>query len=153
MLLDKFDQSILFHLQNNSRLSNQELADAVGLSPSPCWRRVKRLEDSGVIKGYVALLDQKAVGVPILAYTQISLDDHHPDQIERFDDFIQNSPDVLECCSLSGQYDYLLKIVSASMESYEHFLKNQLLKFTGVRAVNTSFVLSQKKFTTALPLS
>jgi DNA-binding Lrp family transcriptional regulator len=152
MKLDRLDKAILAQLQKSGRLSNNELADAVGLSPSPCWRRVKQLEEQGVIKSYVALLDSKKLGIPILAYAQISLDDHHPDQIERFDRFVQSCPEVLECCSLSGQYDYLLKIVTTSMEHYEIFLKEQLLKLTGVRSVNSSFVLTQKKFTTALPL-
>lgn len=152
MIQDRLDRSILEQLQANARLSNQELAELVGLSPSPCWRRVKRLEEAGVIKGYVALLEPKQVGVPILAYAQISLDDHRTECIEAFDAFVQSSQQILECCSLSGQYDYLLKIVTSSMEDYEAFLAGEMLHLAGVRSVNTSFVLNQKKFTTAMPL-
>ncbi len=153
MALDRHDKLILEELQIDARLSNQELAELVGLSNSPCWRRVKRLEDTGVIKGYVALADQKMLGLPIMAYAHISLDDHHPECTETFDAFVQSSPRILECCSLSGQYDYLLRVVSSSMEDYEVFLSTQLLRLSGVRSVNTSFVLDQKKFTTALPLT
>ncbi|MCG8426092.1 MAG: Lrp/AsnC family transcriptional regulator [Chromatiales bacterium] len=152
MIQDRLDRAILKHLQMNARLSNQELAELVGLSPSPCWRRVKRLEEMGVIKGYVALLEPKQVGTSILAYAQISLEDHRPECIEAFDQFVQSSPQILECCSLSGQYDYLLKIITPSMEAYEAFLAKEMLRLSGVRSVNTSFVLNQKKFTTALPL-
>ncbi len=152
MKLDRLDRAILEQLQKNARLSNQELADLVGLSPSPCWRRVKRLEEIGVIREYVALLEPSQIGVPILAYAQISLDDHRPESVDKFDRFVQSSPQVLECCSLSGQYDYLLKIVCESMEAYETYLSRELLRQTDVRSVNTSFVLNQKKFTTALPI-
>lgn len=152
MNLDKLDLAILKQLQENARLSNNELAEKVGLSASPCWRRVKRLEENGVIRGYVALLEPEYTGTPIQAYAHISLSDHRPDSIEEFDHFVAGCPDILECCSLSGQYDYLLKIVSTSMASYEHFISSQLLHLPGVQSVNTSFVLDQKKYTTALPL-
>jgi len=151
--LDRLDRAILACLQQDARLSNQELADKVGLSPSPCWRRVKRLEEAGIIREYVALLSAPAIGTPILAYAQVSLNDHHPDSTAKFDAFVQASPHILECCAVSGQYDYLLKITCASMEAYELYLSQQLLRQTDVRSVNTSFVLNQKKATTALPLS
>lgn len=153
MNLDKLDLAILKQLQSNARLSNNELAEQVGLSASPCWRRVKRLEEQGVIKGYVALLDPEYTGTPILAYAHISLTDHRPESVLQFDEFVQGCDQILECCSLSGQYDYLLKIVSRSMGEYEHFISSELLHLPGVQSVNTSFVLDQKKYTTALPLA
>ncbi len=153
MELDKFDVLILRALQENARLSNNDLAEKIGLSPSPCWRRVKRLEESGIITGHITLLDPAAVGITILAYAQVSLEDHHPETVIEFDRFIQASPLVLECCSTSGGYDFLLKIVSADMTAYETFLSSELLPLNGVQSVNTSFVLNQKKSTTALPLT
>jgi len=153
MNLDKFDVLILQELQKNARLSNNDLAEKIGLSPSPCWRRVKRLEESGIIAGHITLLNPTAVGIHILAYAQVSLEDHHPETVVEFDRFIQDSPHVLECCSTSGGYDFLLKIVSADMAAYETFLSSELLPLKGVQSVNTSFVLNQKKSTTALPLS
>ncbi len=153
MNLDKVDIAILEQLQHNARLSNNELAEQVGLSPSPCWRRVKRLEEQGIIKGYVALLDGDCTGSPIMAYAHITLHDHRPQSISEFDQFIQCCPQVLECCSLSGQVDYLLKIVSRSMAEYEQFISGELLHLPSVQSVNTSFVLDQKKYTTALPLN
>ncbi len=153
MIRDRHDIQILERLQIDASLSNQELAESVGLSVSPCWRRVKRMEESGVITGYVAMVDHKSLGLPIMAFAHISLDDHHTECTDTFDAFVQATPRVLECCSLSGQYDYLLRIVSSSMEDYERFLSTELLRLSGVRSVNTSFVLNQKKFTTALPLT
>lgn len=150
---DRIDLAILEQLQQNARLSNNELAEKVGLSPSPCWRRVKRLEEQGVITGYVALLNPEYTGTPIMAYAHISLTDHRPESIADFDLFVQDCPQILECSSLSGQYDYLLKIVSRSMSEYEHFISSELLHLPGVQSVNTSFVLDQKKYTTALPLA
>ena len=153
MNLDKLDLAILKQLQTNARLSNNELAEKVGLSASPCWRRVKRLEEQGVIQGYVALLNPEYTGTPILAYAHISLTDHRPESVLQFDLFVKDCNQILECCSLSGQYDYLLKIVSRSMSEYEHFISSELLHLPGVQSVNTSFVLDQKKYTTALPLT
>jgi DNA-binding Lrp family transcriptional regulator len=150
---DRLDLAILAQLQQNARLSNNELAEKVGLSPSPCWRRVKRLEEQGVITGYVALLNPEYTGTPIMAYAHISLTDHRPKSITEFDIFVQDCAQILECSSLSGQYDYLLKIVSRTMSEYEHFISSELLHLPGVQSVNTSFVLDQKKYTTALPLA
>ena len=139
-------------LQQDARVSNKELAESVGLSPSPCWRRVRRLEESGVIEQYVARLSRQALGFPVLAYVQISLEDHHPDTIREFDDLVRRCDEVQECCSMSGQYDYLIKVVARDMESYEEFLSGKLLRLGGVQTANTSFVLKQKKSTSALPL-
>jgi DNA-binding Lrp family transcriptional regulator len=150
--LDRIDRRILEELQSDARISNQELAKRVGLSPAPCWRRLRRLEKAGFIGGYATLLRASAIGLPILAYAVVSLENHHPESVRRFDQFVSERAEVLECHSMSGPNDYLLRIVAASMEAYEHFLSTQLLQLQAVRSVNTSFVLRTKKFTTRLPL-
>lgn len=150
--LDELDRRILRELQPNAHLSNRDLAERVGLSPAPCWRRVRRLEKEGFVAGYVTLLDAEAVGLPVTAYLHVSLDDHHAQTVKRFDDLIQSLPEVLECHAMSGQTDYLLKVVARSMSDYEAFLSRYLLPVAAVRSVNTSFVLKRKKLTTVLPL-
>ena len=150
--LDRLDRHILETLQLEARITNQELAKRVGLSPAPCWRRLKRLEREGVIAGYATLLSAPAIGLPVQAYALVSLENHHTDTVAAFDRLVRERPEVLECHSMSGANDYLLRIVAASMEAYEHFLSTQLLQLAAVRSVNTSFVLRTKKFTTQLPL-
>jgi len=151
-VLDRLDRRILEELQADARIANQELAKRVGLSPAPCWRRLRRLEEAGYIAGYATLLKAATVGLPILAYALVSLENHHPESVRQFDQLIKERPEVLECHSMSGTNDYLLRIVAASMVAYEHFLSTQLLQLQAVRSVNTSFVLRTKKFTTRLPL-
>jgi DNA-binding Lrp family transcriptional regulator len=150
--LDRLDRRILEELQADARISNQELAKRVGLSAAPCWRRLRRLEQAGYIAGYATLLRAPAIGLPILAYAVVSLENHHPESVRQFDQLVKERPEVLECHSMSGPNDYLLRIVAASMEAYEHFLSTQLLQLQAVRSVNTSFVLRTKKFTTRLPV-
>ena len=150
--LDRVDRRILDALQADARISNQELAKKVGLSAAPCWRRLRRLEEEGFISGYATLLNGSAIGLPILAYALVTLDNHHADTVKQFDRLIQDRPEVLECHSMSGPNDYLLRIVAASMEAYEHFLSTQVLQLAAVRSVNTSFVLRTKKSTTRLPV-
>jgi DNA-binding Lrp family transcriptional regulator len=150
--LDRVDRRILDTLQVDARISNQELAKKIGLSPAPCWRRLRRLEEEGFISGYATLLNGSAIGLPILAYALVTLENHHPETVRQFDRLIQDRPEVLECHSMSGANDYLLRIVAASMEAYEHFLSTQLLQSAAVRSVNTSFVLRTKKSTTRLPV-
>jgi DNA-binding Lrp family transcriptional regulator len=150
--LDRLDRRILDELQADARISNQELAKRVGLSPAPCWRRLRRLEEGGFISGYATLLDGPAVGLPILAYALVSLENHHPETVREFDQLVNDRPEVLECHSMSGPNDYLLKIVAASMEAYERFMSSHVLQIRAVRSVNTSFVLRTKKLTTRLPV-
>jgi len=150
--LDRVDRRILDELQANARISNQDLAKRVGLSSAPCWRRLRRLEEEGYIAGYATLLHPSAIGLPILAYAQVTLENHHPESVRQFDQLIAHRPEVLECHSMSGTNDYLLRIVAGSMQAYEHFLSTHVLQTKAVRAVNTSFVLRTKKFTTRLPL-
>ncbi|MBV8852673.1 MAG: Lrp/AsnC family transcriptional regulator [Sinobacteraceae bacterium] len=151
--LDRLDRRILDELQSDARIANQELAKRVGLSPAPCWRRLRRLEQEGFIAGYATLLHAPSVGLPILAYALVSLENHHPETVREFDALIKERPEVLECHSMSGPNDYLLKIVAASMEAYEHFMSARVLQARAVRSVNTSFVLRTKKLTTRLPVA
>lgn len=150
---DHLDRRILEELQLDARITNQELAKRVGLSPAPCWRRLKRLETEGFICGYATLLSAAALGLAVQAYALVSLENHHPQTVQQFDQMVRERPEVLECHSMSGPNDYLLRIVAASMEAYEHFLSTHVLQLSAVRSVNTSFVLRTKKFTTQLPLA
>ncbi len=151
--LDRLDRRILDELQSDARVSNQELAQRVGLSPAPCWRRLRRMEEEGFIAGYATLLSAAAIGLPIQAYALVSLENHHPQTVRQFDQLVRERAEVLECHSMSGPNDYLLRIVAASMDAYEQFLSTRVLQLPGVRSVNTSFVLRTKKFTTRLPVA
>ena len=150
--LSKQDLAILGHLQEDGRISNRDLADRVSLSPSPCWRRVRALESQKVILGYTALLDPEKLGLSILAFAHVSLVDHHPATVQHFDQSISDAPEVLECFMTSGDHDYMLKVVTRDMSSYQDFLSEKLLRLDCVRTVNTSFALKQKKISTRLPL-
>ena len=152
MKLDKSDIAIIEALQRDGRLSNRELARAVSLSPSPSWRRLRALEQSGVISHYAAVVDRERVGLPIMGFAHVTLLDHNPEKVKKFDEAIKRAPQVLECHATSGEYDYMLKVVSPDMASYQDFLSNYLLSIGVVRTVNTSFALKQQKCTTVLPL-
>lgn len=152
MKLGKRDYSILKVIQKDGRISNRELARAVSLSPSPTWRRVRALEESGVIDHYAAVVRREAVGLSILGYAHVTLHDHHSETVAKFDRAIMDADQVLECHATSGEYDYMLKIVAPDMAAYQDFLSGYLLTIGVVRTVNTSFVLKQLKSTTVLPL-
>ena len=150
--MDKIDLRILDELQRDGRLSSQALAERVGLSTSPCWRRVRRMEADGVITAHVALLDPIKVGLHVIAIAFVSLEDHHPDSVADFDRVVRERPEILECYATSGQYDYLLKVICESIVAYDRLLGEHLLRCRAVHTVNTSFVLRSTKDTTALPL-
>lgn len=152
-MLDKYDGAILAALQKDGRISNQELADQIGLSPSPCLRRVRALEDSGLIVGYRALLDAKKMGLTLMALIGISMDQHTPERFANFESEISAIPEVLECLLITGQQsDYQLKVVVADMDGYQHLLLNKITRIAGVTGVHTSFVLRPVINRTALPL-
>lgn len=154
MQLDRTDKRILKHLQRNARASNLELADAVGLSPTPCARRVKRLEESGLIRGHVTLLDENALGLTLTALISISMDKHTPERFSNFEAKISQFSEIIECSLVTGQSaDYLLKAVLPDMAHYEAFLLGKLTKIEGVSGVHSSFVLRKVIFNTALPLN
>ena len=150
---DKHDKEILNVIQSEGRISNQKLADRVSLSTAPCWRRLNRLENEGVIDRYVALLDAEKAGLSVMVYIQIQLNDHNPSTADAFHRFVASSANILECCSISGENDYLLRAVAKDVKEIEVFLMEKLLRLKSVRSANTSFVLKQQKFTTALPIS
>jgi len=151
--LDKIDKRILTELQRNARISNQELADKVGLSPSPCLRRVKNLEEAGLIKGYVTELDASKLGLKLMAIVQVAMDRHTPDRFEQFEATIKTYPQVLECIMITGQSaDYQLKVLVKDMDEYQDFLLKKLTRITGVSDVRSSFVLRQIHSTTTLPI-
>ncbi len=153
MKLDRIDRRILAHMQKNGRISNLELADAVGLSPTPCSRRVKRLEESGVIDRHVTLLNQSTLGLKLTAFITIAMDRHTPDRFESFERQVAEFPEVIECAVVTGQSaDYLVKAVVPDMEYYEAFLLGKLTRIEGVTGVQSSFVLRPVIRKTELPL-
>lgn len=153
MELDRYDKLILEALQANGRISNQELADSISLSPSPCLRRVRALEESGLIDGYVALLNARKLGLTLMAFIQISMDKHTPDRFDTFETLINSYPEVLECHLITGQSaDYLLKVIVKDMDAYQQFLLQKLTRIEGVSGVHSSFVLKSPVDKTALPV-
>ncbi|ACR11467.1 transcriptional regulator, AsnC family [Teredinibacter turnerae T7901] len=153
MTIDRFDRLILNELQRNGRVSNQELADAISLSPSPCLRRTRALEESGLIDGYVALLNARKLGLTLMAFIQISMDRHTPDRFAHFEQAVERCPEVLECHLITGQSaDYLLKVIVKDMDAYQQFLLQTLTRIDGVSGVHSSFVMKSPVRKTALPL-
>jgi Lrp/AsnC family leucine-responsive transcriptional regulator len=153
MELDRTDRRILKELQKNARISNQELAEKVGLSPSPCLRRVKQLEEAGYIKAFVTELDAAKLGLKLMALVQVAMDRHTPDRFEQFESTIKGFPQVLECIMITGQSaDYQLKILVKDMDEYQEFLLKKLTRISGVSDVRSSFVLRQIISTSALPI-
>jgi len=150
--LDAIDLSILQQLQINARISNVDLADAVGLSPSPCLRRVKRLEDSGVISRYVALVDPNTMGLTVNVFVQVSLERQVDEYLERFETSVISWPEVMECYLMTGDADYHLRIVVPDLSTYETFLKNKLTRVPGVSNIRSSFALKPVNYRTDLPL-
>ncbi|MGE0483050.1 MAG: Lrp/AsnC family transcriptional regulator [Gammaproteobacteria bacterium] len=151
--LDRTDRRILALMQANGRISNLELAEAVGLSPTPCSRRVKRLEESGVIERHVTLLNQQLLGLNITAIISITMDRHTPERFENFERRVADFPEVVECSIVTGQAaDYLLKAVLPDMTYYEDFLLGRLTRIEGVTGVHSSFVLRKVIAKTELPL-
>jgi Lrp/AsnC family leucine-responsive transcriptional regulator len=152
--LDRFDKAILRLLQTQGRMSNQDLAEQVGLSPSPCLRRVKALEDSGIITGYRAHLDAKKINLGLTALIQISMDKHTPERFEHFETEIKAIPEILECLLITGQSaDYLLKVVVKDLDDYQKLLLTQITKIQGVTGVHSSFVLNKVVDRSALPVA
>lgn len=151
--LDRTDRRILDELQKDGAISNLDLADKVGLSPSPCSRRVKALQESGIIQKTVAVLDQKALGLDLMAMISISMDRHTPERFENFETMVASFPEVLECFLITGSSaDYLLKVIVKDMEGYQQFLLGKLTRIEGVTGVHSSFVMRRVVDSSRLPL-
>jgi Lrp/AsnC family leucine-responsive transcriptional regulator len=152
--LDRYDQMILEILQKQGRISNQELAEAINLSPSPTLRRVKQMEENGLIDGYVALLNARKLGLTLMAFIGISMDKHTPERFSGLEEKLASYPEVLECHLITGQTaDYLLKVIVKDMDAYQQFLLQKLTRIEGVTGVHTSFVMKSPIKSTALPLT
>ena len=147
------DAKILRRLQGNARISNVALARAVGLSPSPCLRRVRALEDGGVIRSYVTLLEPGALGLDVSVFIQVSLEKQVEKALERFEAAIMKRSEVMECYLMTGDSDYLLRVVVPDVPAFERFLLDHLTRIPGVASIKSSFALKQVKYRTALPLS
>lgn len=154
MKLDRTDRRILEALQEDGSISNLELADKIGLSPSPCSRRVRQLQDHGIIRRTVTLLDPTRLDLKMTAYIQISMDKHTPDRFENFERHINQYPEVVECSLITGHTaDYLLKVIVRDMDDYQDFLLGRLTRIEGVSGVHSSFVMKKVLERTALPLT
>lgn len=151
-LLDKIDRKILRALQANGKISIGELSEKIGLSPSPCARRVRLLEKAEIIKGYTAIVDQKRVGLPISAFASIKLERQREEDLDRFEEAVSRWPEVLDCYLMTGQRDYLMRIVAADLEAYECFIKDKLTRLENIASIETSFALGQVKRSEALPI-
>lgn len=150
--IDAIDRKILTILQQDAHTTMEKLSEAVGLSPSPCARRVRNLEASGVIKRYVAVVDQDKAGLPVSVFASIRLERQREDELDRFAKAISRWPEIVECYLMTGQRDYLLRIVVKDLPAYEAFLKRTLTRLDGVASIESSFALSQVKHAQGLPI-
>lgn len=151
-VIDDIDRKILGILQTNAHATSEQLSEQVGLSPSPCARRVRNLEATGVIRSYVAVVDQLKVGLPISVFASIKLERQREEELDRFAKAVQRWPEIVECYLMTGQRDYLLRIVVKDLEAYEAFLKRTLTRLEGVASIESSFALGQVKHAQPLPI-
>jgi len=153
MELDRYDRQILRVLQEDGRISNQDLADRIGLSPSPCLRRVRAIEEAGLITGYRAHVDARVLGLSLTALIHISMDQHTPERFKHFETQIGEIPEVMECLLITGQAaDYQLKVVVRDMDAYQELLLNRITRIKGVTGVHSSFILRRVVDKSALPV-
>lgn len=150
--IDSFDLKIMAHLQEEGAATAADVGAAVGLSQSPCWRRIQRLTDAGFIRRRVALLSRKLLGLDILVFAQVKLEAHGGNKVAEFRDAIRKIPEVQECYVLMGQVDFLLKVVTSDIESYEKLFFEEFSQLPGVREINSMIAVSSVKETTELPL-
>jgi Lrp/AsnC family transcriptional regulator len=151
-LLDDMDRKIVRALQQHPEMSIADISESIGLSPTPCWRRVKRLEVDGVIVRRAVIFDAKKLGLSINVLAHIRLHRHDEETLEALERDAGKHPEILECFSMSGESDYVMRVVAVGIEEYEHFLKKVLLHLPGVASVNSSFTLKTIKSTTNLPI-
>lgn len=149
--MDSKDRQIIRALQANGRMTNQDLAEKVNLSPSPCLRRLRILEESGAIRGFHADVDAKAYGLPIMVFVRIRLERHNEEDVQRFERRIMAIDEVLECHVLTGASDYQLRVVVPDLDDYENFIRNRIHRIGGIASIDTSFVYGTVKSTSVFP--
>ena len=150
--IDAVDRRIISELQSDGRLTVVQLAERIGLSASPCARRLRLLEENGIIKGYTAIIDQRLAGLPISAFASIKLDRQREEDLDRFAQAVSRWSEVVDCYLMTGHRDYLMRIVVRDLEAYEHFIKNKLARLDNIASIETSFALGQVKRSEILPL-
>lgn len=150
--LDAIDCKIIAAVQNDGRITINDLAERVGLSPSPCARRLRILEEKGIIKGYTATIDQAKVGLPVSAFASIKLERQREEDLDRFAKAVARWPEVVDCYLMTGQRDYLMRIVVRDLQAYETFIKSKLTRLDGIASIETSFALDQVKRAEVLPI-
>lgn len=150
--VDAIDQRILLELQGDGRITNQDLAARVGLSPSPCLRRVRQLEEAGVIRNYVGLVDPAALGLQVTAFVRVRLDGQDDRHLTAFERAVAGFPEVMECYLMTGESDYQLRVLVASLGAFEEFLRQKLTRIEGVSQVTSSFALRPVVYRTAIPV-
>ncbi len=153
MKLDDIDRRLLGALQENGRLPVTDLAEKIGLTTSPCLRRLKILEQAGIIRGYAALVDQQQVGLPVSVFVSVKLEMQREEALERFEATIRDCSEVVECYLMTGPRDYLLRVVAQDLSAYERFLKQTLTRVEGVASIESSFALTQVKYSNVLPIA
>jgi len=149
--MDSKDRQILTELQANGRLTNQELSERVNLSPSPCLRRVRIMEEAGVIRGYTALVDQKAWGLPVTVFIRIKLERHSDEAVQTFERAMLDMDEVMDCWLMTGRSDYQLRVIAADLDAYEAFVRGKLQPVPGIAAIDTSFAYGSVKRGQVLP--
>ncbi len=149
--MDSKDRQIIRALQHDGRMTNQDLAEKVNLSPSPCLRRLRNLEQSGVIKSYSPDVDAKAYGLPVTVFVRVTLENHSEDNVTHFERQVKDTNEILECYVMTGMSDYLLRVIVADLDNYENFVRNRLHRMGGIRSIDTSFVYGTVKKTAVFP--
>lgn len=150
--MDRSDREILNTLQREGRISNQQLAERVGMSTAACWRRVRALEQAGIISGYCAQLERSELGLELCAFVHVSLSRHEKASTASFEAAVRHRPEVLECFATTGDADFILRVVTANIASFDQFLEEFLFELAGISQVRSNICLRELKFETALPL-
>lgn len=149
--MDSKDRQILRELQGDGRLTNQDLSERVNLSPSPCLRRVRLMEEQGIIRGYTALVDQKSWGLPVTVFIRLKLERHSDEAVNAFEAAITAMPQVMDCWLMTGRSDYLLRVIAADLDDYERFVRRELQRVPGIASIDTSFAYGSVKHAQVLP--
>ena len=150
--MDNLDKKIVFELQKNGRLSNFEIAEKVGLSPSPCLRRIKNLEKKKIISGYTAIVDEELFGYPVTAFVSVRLENQTDGTLKKFEEGISTLVEVVDCWLVTGNRDYLLRVVAENLKTYEKFMREDLTKIQGIGSIETNFALGSVKTKQPLPI-